>query len=77
LGISCAALKVDVLNVDVPFLPSFLPASSIARCHSQALLHQFCRHAVAATLAVNSMPNAFMTASVVFKVGLPFSLNER
>ncbi len=29
------------------------------------------------TLAVSSMPKAFMTASVVFKVGLPFSLNER
>ena len=27
--------------------------------------------------AVNSMPNAFMTASIVFKVGLPCSLNER
>lgn len=28
-------------------------------------------------LAVSSMPRAFMTASVVRSVGLPFSLNER
>ena len=35
------------------------------------------RYATAETLAVSSMPKAFMTASVVFKVGLPFSLNER
>jgi len=31
----------------------------------------------AATFAVSSMPSAFMTASVVFNVGLPFALNER
>ena len=28
-------------------------------------------------LAVRSIPNAFITASVVLSVGLPFSLNER
>lgn len=27
--------------------------------------------------AVSSMPSAFITAMVVFRVGLPFSLNER
>jgi hypothetical protein len=27
--------------------------------------------------AVNSIPSAFITASVVLRVGLPFSLNER
>ncbi len=31
----------------------------------------------AATFAVNSIPNAFITAIVVFNVGLPFSLNDR
>ncbi len=31
----------------------------------------------ATTFAVSSRPSAFMTASVVFKVGLPFALNER
>jgi len=29
------------------------------------------------TFAVNSIPSAFMTAIVVFSVGLPFSLNDR
>jgi hypothetical protein len=33
--------------------------------------------AQAGTLAVNSIPSAFMTAMVVFSVGLPFSLNDR
>jgi len=27
--------------------------------------------------AMSSIPNAFITAIVVFKVGLPFALNER
>jgi len=31
----------------------------------------------AGNVAVNSMPSAFITASVVFKVGLPWALNER
>ena len=34
-------------------------------------------YAAAGTLAVSSMPRAFMTARVVFRVGLPFSLKER
>jgi hypothetical protein len=29
------------------------------------------------TFAVSSIPSAFMTAIVVFNVGLPFSLTER
>jgi hypothetical protein len=29
------------------------------------------------TFAVNSIPSAFMTDSVVFSVGLPFALNDR
>ena len=29
------------------------------------------------TLTVNPIPSAFITASVVFSVGFPFSLNER
>src|SRR5665213_3967166 len=31
----------------------------------------------ACTFAVNSIPSAFITAIVVFSVGLPFSLNDR
>jgi hypothetical protein len=35
------------------------------------------RHAALAAFAVNSIPRAFITASVVLSVGLPFSLNDR
>jgi hypothetical protein len=35
------------------------------------------RHAALGVLAVNSIPRAFITASVVLSVGLPFSLNDR
>ena len=34
-------------------------------------------YAAAGTLAVSSMPRAFMTARVVFRVGLPFTLNTQ
>jgi hypothetical protein len=37
----------------------------------------FARFAQAGTLAVNSIPNAFITAIVVFNVGLPCSLSDR
>jgi hypothetical protein len=34
-------------------------------------------YVAAGTFAVSSMPRAFMTAKVVFRVGLPFALKER
>jgi hypothetical protein len=34
-------------------------------------------HAALAAFAVSSIPRAFITASVVLSVGLPFSLNDR
>lgn len=36
-----------------------------------------CRGRYPAAFAVSAIPSAFMTASVVFRVGLPFSLKDR
>lgn len=47
-------------------------ASGIYAGHGDGISH---RHT--ALFAVRSMPSAFMTASVVLSVGLPFSLKER
>ena len=47
------------------------------RCRDPGASRKRSRYAPAGTFAVSSMPSAFITASVVFNVGLPFSLNER
>jgi len=74
------------------FAPGTRPADSTCQCDVQrSRISEAARNVTAGntgavsgmaqpaagTFAVSSIPRAFMTARVVFKVGLPFSLNER